>query len=156
MNLVIDLANTNLGQLGIRDREIPVGLGLLEFEFRDEVRVAKFALPAQLAIELPDVDLGTFQEHLLLGPLQQQRCLVDRGNRVARLDDSAGLGDHDELTGDASRYLDIVAAVYRSRNGDGRRDLGLLDEADLHDGRRHLLRAGSGRNQEKQACRRKS
>ncbi len=138
-NLVVDLAQPHLDEFGICYGEITIRFGLLELELGDEIGSLQLLLPAQLAVELADVDLGAFQQDLLLGALQQQRLLVDAGDRLAGLHERAGFGDHRQLSGHASRDLHVVAAVNRTRYGYGWCDLGFSDGRDLHDGHSGLL-----------------
>jgi len=45
-NLIVNLPQPDFDELGVRECEITIGLGLLEFEFRDEVGALQFELPA--------------------------------------------------------------------------------------------------------------
>jgi hypothetical protein len=45
-NLVIDLSQPDLDQLGIGNCQVAIRFGLFEFELRNEIRAFKFLLPA--------------------------------------------------------------------------------------------------------------
>jgi hypothetical protein len=68
---VVDLADTDFGDVRVTERKIAIGFGLLEFELGYEIRATQFALPSQLALELPNIYLGSFEQRFLLGSLQQ-------------------------------------------------------------------------------------
>ena len=68
-DLVIDLLEPHLDQAGIGDRQVPVRDRLLELELRNKVGTLKLLLPAHLAVELPDVDLGALEQDFLFGSL---------------------------------------------------------------------------------------
>ena len=138
-DLIVDLTQSYSGELGIRDREIVIRLRLLQLELGHEARSGQLPLAPELAFELPDVDLGPFQQHLLLGALQHEGLAIDACNGLASLHHGARFGHHDELSGDAGGQLHVVAAVYRAGHRNRRRNLGLRDVRYLHDRRGRLL-----------------
>jgi hypothetical protein len=117
---VIDLTNADPRYVRIADRQVAICFRLLDFKFGNEARITQLTLAPQLAVELANVDLRSFEERLLFGTLQQQCAFVDAGDGFAFLYDSAWFGDHDELPGDARRDLRLVTAIDGSRDGHGR------------------------------------
>ena len=88
---VVDLANPDLDDVRIAQRQVAVRLRLFEFELRDEARARQFLLAPQLALQLADVDPGAFEERFLLRALQSQAALVDARDVIALVDDGARL-----------------------------------------------------------------
>ena len=68
-DLVVDLSDADLGDIGIADRKITIRFGLFELEFGYEIGALQLTLAAQLALELPDVDLGPHEQRFLFGAL---------------------------------------------------------------------------------------
>ncbi len=149
-DLVVDLSDSHARDVCIADCEIPVGLGLFEFELGHEARTVKFPLAPKLAFQLPHVDLGPLQQGFLFRALQQQRLLVDASNRVALFYDGSGFGYHEQLPGHAGRNLHFVTAVDGAGDRDRRSDLGSLYGRYLYDSCRHRLLCESGSRQKAQ------
>jgi hypothetical protein len=147
---VVDLADAHFGDVRVTERKIAIGLGLLELELGYEIRTTQFALPPQLALELPNIYLCTFEQRFLFGSLQQQSTLVDARDGCTLLNDSARLGDHEQLSGDTGRNLYLVAAVDGARDSDSWGDFGSRHSRNLHDpGRRLLGERHRGRQRER-------
>jgi hypothetical protein len=110
-NLVVNLPNPDLRNVGIADCQVPIGLGLFKLKLGDEIGPLQFPLSAQLTFQLAHIDFRTLQQGLLFGALQQKRPPVDSRYGFALLHNSARLRNHEKLPGDARGDLHFVAAV---------------------------------------------